>query len=53
MLDMSGTFLFISGTDGKQTEERNYVIPEYRKGSSQDVIIPLVRKLAQNGEKVI
>lgn len=52
ILDLSGTFRYIS-VDGKEQVVNNYVRPEYRKGSSQDIIIPLVRKLVADGEKVI
>src|SRR5439155_8462820 len=52
MVELSGTFRYIS-VDGKEQTINNYVRPEYRKGSSQDIIIPLVRKLVADGEKVI
>jgi hypothetical protein len=39
LLDMSGTFRYIVA--GKEEQIPQYVQPEYRKGSSQDVIIPL------------
>jgi helicase len=51
MMDMSGTFRYIAA--GKEEQIPQYARPEYRKGSSQDVIIPLVRKLVAEGEKVI
>lgn len=51
-LTPSGDYHFI-GIDGKEQRINRYVIPEYRKGSSQDIIIPLVRQLVQAGEKVI
>lgn len=52
LLSMDGSFRYIDA-DGRETAINDYVRPEYRKGSSQDVIIPLVRKLVAAGEKVI
>lgn len=52
LIDLSGSFRYI-GTEGNEARIVNYVRPEYRKGSSQDIIIPLVRKLVTDGEKVI
>ena len=52
MLDMSGAFRYTS-IGGKEEIIKDYVRPQYRKGSSQDIIIPLVRKLVADGEKVI
>jgi helicase len=52
LIDLNGTFRYL-GPDGKEERISNYVRPEYRKGSSQDIIIPLVRKLVVDGEKVI
>jgi helicase len=51
LIDMTGTFRYIAA--GRQEQIPQYARPEYRKGSSQDVIIPLVRKLVTEGEKVI
>jgi helicase len=51
LLDMSGTFRYLAA--GKEEQIPQYMRPEYRKGSSQDIIIPLVRKLVADGEKVI
>jgi helicase len=53
LLDMTGAFRYVSGTDGREVVVNRYVVPEYRKGSSQDLVIPLVRKLVADGEKVI
>ena len=49
---LTGDFHFM---EVDETEQRRpgYVTPEYRKGSSQDVIIPLVRQLVQADEKVL
>lgn len=51
LMNLAGSFRYISDRDEKRAD--GYVIPEYRKGSAQDVIIPLVRKLVAAGEKVI
>jgi helicase len=51
-LSMDGVFHYFNET-GEEKREQRFIVPEYRKGSSQDIIIPLVRKLAQEGEKVI
>lgn len=51
-IDLSGSFHYIA-TDGTERRQTQYVTPEYRKGSSQDVIIPLVRQLVRAGEKVL
>ena len=53
LLDMTGTLRYVSGTEGKEFTVNGYIRPEYRKGSSQDLIIPLVRKLVDDGEKII
>jgi helicase len=52
MIDMTGTFQY-RDSDGKEQTIPNYICPEYRRGSSQDIIIPLTRKLVGDGEKVI
>ncbi len=51
-ISLDGDFRFV-GTDGKEQRRARYVTPEYRKGSSQDVIIPLVRQLVEAGEKIL
>jgi len=51
LMNLDGSFRYIS--DGEEKRADGYVTPEYRKGSAQDVIIPLVRKLVFAGEKVI
>ncbi len=52
VLNMAGEFHY-RDVDGVEQRVMRYVTPEYRKGSSQDVIIPLVRQLVAAGEKVI
>jgi helicase len=51
-LNIDGTFHYLSET-GEEKWEKGLVSAEYRKGSSQDIIIPLVKKLMEDGEKVI
>lgn len=52
VVNMAGAFRYLD-VDGKEQRVQPYVTPEFRKGSSQDVIIPLVRQLVTAGEKVI
>jgi len=53
ILTSAGSFRFVS-TDKKVEESvPNYIHPELRKGSSQDLIIPLVRRLVGDGKQVI
>lgn len=52
IIDLSGVYRFIE-PEGQEKKVAGYIKPEYRKGSSQDVIIPLLRKLVGAGEKVI
>ncbi|HEU5114932.1 MAG TPA: DEAD/DEAH box helicase [Candidatus Paceibacterota bacterium] len=47
-----GAFRFIDSSGSEKTHV-GYVDVQYRKGSSQDIIIPLVKKLVEDGEKVI
>jgi len=49
---MDGSFRYITG-DGAEHKIDNYLDVQYRKGSSQDIVIPLVGKLVGDGEKVI
>lgn len=51
-LSLGGEFHYIA-SDGSEQRVQRYVTPEYRKGSSQDVIVPLVRQLVAASEKVI
>ena len=51
LVNLEGTFRYVA--DGEEKRLDRYVAREYRKGSAQDVIIPLVRQLVQVGEKVI
>lgn len=53
VLTSDGTFRYIATDRDGEKNERNYILPELRKGSSQDMIIPLVRKLVGEGKQVI
>lgn len=53
VLSSDGSFRFISAEDGKERKIAQHIVPEFRKGSSQDLIIPLVRKLVSEGKSVI
>ncbi|KRQ93041.1 DEAD/DEAH box helicase [Bradyrhizobium valentinum] len=49
----NGYFRFIDPTTGKEKVEGPLIQPNFGKGSSQDLIIPLVRKLVAEGQQVI
>lgn len=49
---LDGTFRFVESDTGSEKEIKA-AQTEYRKGSSQDVIIPLVGKLVKDGKSVI
>lgn len=52
VLNTDGTFRYLeSGKDERHLV--SFIHPEYRKGSSQDHIIPLVRKLVNDGKQAI
>ena len=53
LLLANGNFRSVDSETGKQTIHRGYVQRELRKGSSQDYVIPLVRKLVAEGKQVI
>jgi helicase len=48
-----GALRFIESDTGEEKTVTSYVRPEPRKGTSQDTIIPLVRKLVGEGKSVI
>jgi replicative superfamily II helicase len=52
LLKGNGSFRYLDAASGAETVIPA-VMPEYRKGSSQDLIIPLVRKLTGEGKSVI
>jgi helicase len=51
VLRSDGTFKY-DAADGTPTTQ-HIAQPEYRKGTAQDVLIPVIRKLVQEGESVI
>lgn len=53
VLRSDGSYRFISAEDGKEKLIDKHIVPEIRKGSSQDLIIPLVRKLVSENKSVI
>ena len=52
LIQMSGSFRFITENSTAECIDE-YVNVVYRKGTSQDIIIPLVAKLVASGEKVL
>lgn len=53
VLRQDGSFRYLA-TDGDGTEKLEpFIHPQWSKGSSQDWIIPLVKKLVDDGEQVI
>jgi helicase len=52
LIDRSGTYRYVD-SKGDEHSITNYIAPAFRKGSSQDIIIPLVSKLVADGEEVI
>jgi hypothetical protein len=53
ILRSDGSFRFIGSDDGQEKVETGYIRPEFRKGSSQDLIVPLVRRLVTEGKSAI
>ena len=51
ILCADGTFRFVSDDGGQKVQ--HIANTNYRKGSAQDVLIPVVRKLVNDGESVI
>lgn len=52
VIGLDETYRYVA-PDATQHAIAHYVQREYRKNSSQDIIIPLVRKLVADGEKII
>lgn len=48
-----GRFRFIDGASRQEQTTERLFAPAFRKGSSQDWIIPLVRKLVKDGQQII
>jgi replicative superfamily II helicase len=53
VLLQDGSFRFVDLETGEEKALSPYIRREFRKGSSQDWIIPLVRKLVNEGKQVI
>ena len=53
VLRADGTFRFIDPATGAEKVEGPIIRQEYRKGSSQDWVVPLVRLLVSKGQQVI
>jgi helicase len=53
LLLADGTFRYVDAGDGSEKRIDAYSRSEYRKGSSQDWVIPLVRKLVSEKKQVI
>lgn len=53
LLLADGTFQLVSGTTGKDEKRGPIIQRAFGKGTSQDLIIPLVRKLVAEGQQVI
>lgn len=51
VLRSDGSFRYLDDTGTESTEE--CIRPEFRKGTAQDLIVPLVRRLVASGESVI
>ena len=48
-----GRFRYVDGVSADEKTLSAYIAPEWRKGSSQDLVIPLVKKLIAEGKSVI
>lgn len=53
ILDANGTFRYIHSETGEEQTAPAIINPVYGKGSSQDLIKPLVKKLVNEGKQVI
>jgi replicative superfamily II helicase len=52
IIRLNGSIRFVESDTGKE-KESHFINTNFRKGSSQDVIIPLVKKLVSEGKSVI
>lgn len=48
-----GSFRYVASDTGEESIDTVHTRPEFRKGSSQDYIIPLVRKLVAEGKSTL
>jgi len=53
IIKADGTYRYIDSETGEEREIALFIQPESWKGSSQDIIKPLVRKLVSEGKRVI
>jgi len=53
ILRADGSFRYVSSETGEEKTVANRIRPQFRKGSSQDLIIPLVQILSQADKSVI
>jgi replicative superfamily II helicase len=53
VLRADGSFRFISSDTGEEQVIKSFIVPEFRKGSSQDWVIPLARRLVKERKSVI
>ncbi|MEP6960485.1 MAG: DEAD/DEAH box helicase [Acidobacteriota bacterium] len=53
ILRANGSYRYLDSATNEEKVISNHVTPEYRKGTSQDVIIPLVRRLSSDGKSTI
>ncbi|MFA5780335.1 MAG: DEAD/DEAH box helicase [Elusimicrobiota bacterium] len=53
LIKADGSFRYIESDTGQEKVIQSYIKPEIRKGTSQDLIIPLVRKIASENKSVI
>ncbi len=53
LLRADGSFRYLDASSNEEKIIPTYIRPEYRKGSSQDLIIPLVRKLTGENKSAI
>ena len=53
IITADGSFRYIESENGNEQTDTNIIHPVFLKGSSQDWIIPLVKKLVNEGKQVI
>jgi replicative superfamily II helicase len=53
ILRSDGSFRFISSDTGEEMVLSRFITPEFRKGTSQDLVIPLVHRMVAEGKHVI
>jgi replicative superfamily II helicase len=53
LIKADGSFRYIESDTGKEKTIRSCIRPEVRKGTNQDLIVPLVRKIVSDDKSVI